>query len=300
MALIASAEEWLARALESVLQPHGYSVLRASSGAETLQRARSGPVDAVLIATDLPDRDSVEVCRALRKEALITPSTPIVLVTATPATREQRLTGLRAGGWDHLAFPLDADELLLKLDAYMQAKEDADRVRQRAFVDEVSGLYSARGVERRARELVADAWRRHAALACVMLAVDARPEMAPDVRTRDTQHHVTSLLRDRGRTSDAIGWWDAVQFAELAPATGAEGATQLARRLSQAIETPLPRGGAPPLPLEVHAGYEAIDDVHATPVKPETLLARARSALRQALAESGGARIRAYSPHGGG
>jgi len=279
-------------------------VLRVATGVALQEQARSARPDCIVIAGPLPDLDDVEVCRALRKQALITPSTPIVLVTATPATRERRLAGLRAGGWDHLAVPLDADELLLKLDAYMQAKEDADQVRQRAFVDEVSGLYSARGVERRARELVADAWRRHAALACVMLAVDAQPETAPDVRTRDTgvQYHVASLLRDRGRTSDAIGWWDGVQFAVLAPATGAEGAAQLAQRLSQAIETtppPSPRD-APPLSLAVRAGYEAVHDVHATPVEPETLLARATSALRQARTEPGGARIRAYSPHEGG
>ena len=137
-----------------------------------------------------------------------------------------------------------------------------------------------------------------------MLAVDVQPEAARHAGTRDTgvRHHVASLLHARGRTSDAIGWWDGSQFAVLAPATEAEGATQLARRLSQAIETsPQPQpGGAPPLPLEVHAGYEAIHDVHATPLEPETLLARATSALRQARAEPGGARIRAYSPHGGG
>src|SRR5207249_5642207 len=102
LALIASAEESLVRALESVLQPRGYGVLRASSGAEALERARSGRLDVVLLASALPDRDSVEVCQTLRGQGLITPSTPIILTALTAATREQRLAGLRAGAWDRL------------------------------------------------------------------------------------------------------------------------------------------------------------------------------------------------------
>ncbi|OLC06460.1 MAG: hypothetical protein AUH42_05595 [Gemmatimonadetes bacterium 13_1_40CM_70_11] len=160
LALIASAAEWLARALESVLQAEGYGVLRASSGAEAVERAGSGRLDAVLVAGDLPDLEGAAVCRALREQALITPSTPVILLTSAPATRERRLAGLRAGAWDHLGLPLDAGELVLKLDAYLRAKGDADGAREQGLVDYESGLYSARGLERRARELVADASRR--------------------------------------------------------------------------------------------------------------------------------------------
>jgi PleD family two-component response regulator len=292
-ALIATAEEWLARALESVLQPRGYAVVRASSGAETLVQARRGRLDVVLIASHLPDLEGVEVCRALRAQALITPSTPIILMTSTPASRERRLAGLQAGAFDQLAFPIDADELLLKLDVFMRAKGDADRAREECLIDDVSGLYNARGMERCARELVANARRQHAALACVMLAADPQPPdlgMAPAVR-----HHLSTLLRARVRASDPIGWWDAVQFVVLAPATDAAGAAQLARRLSHAIEAaPLPEGTSL-RSLEVRAGYEAVSDVHATPIEAETLLGRATTALGLARGEPGGVLLRRYT-----
>jgi PleD family two-component response regulator len=285
-ALIATAEEWLARALESVLQPRGYAVLRAASGAETLVQARRGRLDVVVVARHLPDLEGVEVCRALREQALITLSTPIILLTSTPASREQRLAGLRAGALDQLAFPIHADELLLKLDAYMRAKGDADRAREECLIDDVTGLYNARGLERCARELVANARRQHAALACVMLAADPEPPdvgMAPGMR-----HQVSALLHAQVRASDSIGWWDAGQFAVLAPATDAAGVAQLTRRLSQTIEASL-------LSLKVRAGYEAIADVHATPIEPETLLARATTALGQARAERNGVWLRRHT-----
>jgi diguanylate cyclase (GGDEF)-like protein len=292
-ALIATAAEWLARALESVLQPRGYAVLRTSSGAETLVQARRGRLDVVLVARHLPDLEGVEICRALRAQALITPGTPIILLTSTPASREERLAGLRAGASDQLAFPIDADELLLKLDTYMRAKGDADRARDECLIDDVTGLYNARGLERCARELVANARRQHAALACVMLAADPEPPdvgMAPGLR-----HHVSTLLRARLRASDSIGWWDAAQFAVLAPATDAAGAAHLMRRLSQTIEAaPLPEG-ASLSSLKVRAGYEAVADVHATPIEPETLLAHATTALGQARAERNGVWLRRHT-----
>src|SRR5881396_955432 len=84
------------------------------------------------------------------------------------------------GAWDCLGLPLDTEELLLKLETFMHVKLEADRVREEGSIEDTSGLYTARGLERRARELVADAFRRHAALACVALA--AEPEF-PDTRT---------------------------------------------------------------------------------------------------------------------
>ena len=78
-------------------------MLRVATGVALQEQARSARPDCIVIAGPLPDLDDVEACRALRKQGLITPSTPIVLVTATPATRERRLAGLRAGGWDQLS-----------------------------------------------------------------------------------------------------------------------------------------------------------------------------------------------------
>jgi len=47
-------------------------------------------------------------------------------------------------------------------------------------------------------------------------------------------------------------------------------------------------------PLLVRAGYEAVADLHATPLAPDRLLEHAGAALIQARAAGNGERIRAY------
>src|SRR5256885_350837 len=148
----------------------------------------------------------------------------------------------------------------------------------------------------RARELVSDAFRRHAPLACVALAVELVPQdanparlAAPPVAVAYAAH----VLQARGRTSDAIGRLGRSEFAILAPSTAPEGAALMARRLTQALETAGPRPAGLP-PLLVRAGYEAVADLHATPLAPDRLLEHAGAALVQARAAGNGERIRAY------
>jgi hypothetical protein len=83
------------------------------------------------------------------------------------------------------------------------------------------------------------------------------------------------------------------EFAVLAPATPPEGAVKMAQRLSQIVEAAGPRPAGVP-PLRVRAGYEAVRDLHATPLEPVSLLTHARTALHQAIATGNGERIRAY------
>ena len=170
LALIANAERRLNEALKSILEPQGYRVVSASNGKQLLERAPGARADVVVLNANLPDVDSIQACRALRSNRAIARSVPIIMITSTPTTKQQRLAALRAGAWDYLSLPLDAEELVLKLDTYAHVKLEVDRAVEENPVDQASGLYNPRGLDRRTRELVSDAFRRHAPLACLALA----------------------------------------------------------------------------------------------------------------------------------
>jgi PleD family two-component response regulator len=303
LALIVSADEWCANALQSVLEPGGYRVLRTSADAPTAEVVVGAEPDVILVAVGSPYGDVVELCRRLRQEAAIAVGTAVIIVAVAPTSLAQRLAGLRAGAWDVLTLPMNAEELLARLDTYVGVKLEADRTRAEGLLDTVSGLYAVRGVEYRARELMADASRHHLALACVVLGADLpleeEPEGAKDpVASTRVLQHVAKVLHSHGRLSDVIGRWNHTEFAVLAPGTHAAGAARLAQRLGEAVEASPPPPGVFMSPLEVRAGYEAVDDASATPLRAQDLLARARTAFERARVETNLPRIRRYTPDG--
>src|SRR3989442_13681562 len=151
LVLMADAHEWFSRALESVLVPGGYSVVKASTATGLLQQLELTEPDALILAVDLPGGEGLNLCRQLRADNLVTPSTPIILTQPTPTTRRQTLAGLRAGAAELWGQRLDAEELLLRRAAQIRGTADADRARAEGLVGHATQLYNGRGGGRPAR-----------------------------------------------------------------------------------------------------------------------------------------------------
>jgi PleD family two-component response regulator len=275
---------WLSQALANLVQARGYRVHFVLSGRELLDQVPSLHPDVIVLDADLPDLDSIAVCRMLRQNRAAW-NMPVVMTTATSPTREQRVAALEAGAWDYLSVLLHPEELTLKLDAMARLKLEMDRALEESAVDPASGLYTLPGLVRRARELTADAVRRRAALACVALGIS--PPALPAATA-----YAGQILQASGRTSDCVGSLGQGEFAVLAPATAPEGAKRMALRLAQVLEGAGPRPPGVP-PLHVQAGYDAVTDMRRAPREAANLLEHAGTALHQARAESG-ERIRAY------
>ena len=297
LVLIANDQEWSARSLESILGPNGYSVVRAYTGQQALERARTSQPDLIILDAQMPDMHGFEVCRTLRSDPRFSATTPIVITTSGPSGRTQRLEAYRAGAWEFLGQPLDGEALLLKLDTFLQSKREVDGLREENLLDSGTGLYNMRGLSRRAREIGADAFRRRDPVACVVFAPDLEePEEAtPEDEARRMSDQVALLFRQAGRASDAIGRLGMAEYGVIAPATGPEAAVRLARRLGGAIESsPIPvRGGE--RNLRLRAGYCAVPDFAESSVDAVELLLRATTALRDLKREGrSGDRIRAF------
>lgn len=284
LVLIANDQEWSTRSLESILWPNGYAVLRAYTGRKTLERARSAQPDLVIIDSSLPDVDSLELCRELRQEGGVRDSTPILMTAPVRPSRQQRLEALKAGAWEFLSYPLDAEELMLRLDGYMRAKFDADRAREDALLDETTGLYNIRGLERRARELGSHAYRYHWPLACVVVSPDQLQPGGDHEELTATINRLADAFKSLFRVSDALGRLGDSEFAVLAPGTDSEGARLLAKRLLGALET----NGGEGTPLALRIGFDAVDDYHESPIELMDMLARATTAVRMSRAGTSG------------
>ena len=297
LALLANSGVWINRALESTLEPLGYRAVSVSTGGELLERAPALGPDVILMDANLSDTNSVTVCRALRRNAALPWNVPIIMLTSAPDTKQQRLAALEAGASDYLSMTLNAEELALKLDALTRVKLETDRRLEESAVNPSSGLYTMRGLERRARELTNDAFRRHAPLTCLALGIEVETAGAARsaARVPAAAQYAAHVLLAGARACDAMGGLGVAEFAVLAPGTAPQGAERMARRLTQVVESAGPRPPGVP-PLRVRAGYEAVADVHETPIDPATLLEHASTALHEAASTGNGERIRAYRP----
>jgi two-component system, cell cycle response regulator len=297
LVLIANDQEWSARSLESILGPSGYSVVRAYTGQQALERVRATQPDLIILDAQMPDVHGFEVCRQLRSDPRFSATTPIIITTSGPSGRTQRLEAYRAGAWEFLGQPVDGEALLLKLETFLQCKREVDSLRDESLLDRGTGLYNMRGLARRAHEIGADAFRRRDSLACVVLAPeaeDARESESLDEELQRIAEQIGHLLKRVGRSSDAIGRLGESEFAIIAPATGTEGALRLVRRLGGAIESsPIPvRGGE--RSLRVQAGYCAVPDFAESPVDAVELLLRATTALRDLKRAGDMEQVRGY------
>jgi diguanylate cyclase (GGDEF)-like protein len=295
LVLVANDQEWSARSLESILSPNGFSVLRAYTGRQALDRARSARPDLIILDAQMPDLHGVEVCRQLRADPRFPATVPIIITTAGPSGRAQRLEAYQAGAWEFLGQPLDGECLLLRLHTFLMAKFEADGLLEESLLDPATGLYNMRGLSRRAREVGADLARRREPVACVVLAADPGPSadaMPQDSRTQS----VGEILRQYGRASDVIGRLGEAEFAVIAPSTAAAGAVQLIGRIERLLRA---RESDPAVasPIRLRAGYCALPDLSASRLDVLQVLLQATSALRSVMAETAGvpgSRVRSF------
>lgn len=295
LVLVANDQEWSARSLESILAPNGYSVLRAYTGRQALDRARSARPDLIILDAQMPDLHGVEVCRQLRNDPRFPATVPIIITTAGPSGRAQRLEAYQAGAWEFLGQPLDGESLLLRLGTFLSAKFETDALLEESLLDPLTGLYNMRGLSRRAREIGAETVRRHAALSCVVFAAEPEAPTEPAPSAERLAETVGGILRTHGRASDAIGRLGEGEYAVIAPYTEAKGAIQLVERLERLI---LSEGNGTGGTVRLRAGYSAIPDLSTARLDVLQILLQATSALRSLVADAGQnpvmARVRAF------
>lgn len=293
-------QEWTSRSIESILRPKGHVVLKAYTGQQALDLVKKVSPDAVLVDLHLPDIDGIDLVRRLREAPTVYPTTPMLMITSSSVGRAERLEALSAGAWDILMHPVDPNELILRMDTFVRAKQEADRVRDERLTDPETGFYNVRGILRRTKEIRADAVRSDRPLTCIAFGPqrpgggDTSSEDA-DAIAEAIGQPVATALREVTRLSDTLGRLGPGEFVVIAPGTDDEGAVRLADRVLDAAEAEAKRLGrtlSAEALAQLRAGFCAV--ASEEPTTPEDLLLRATMALRRAQGEEGSFRVRGY------
>ncbi len=301
LVLLAVDDEWVSRSLESLLKPRGYLTIKAVTGAEAVELAAKVSPDFVVVDVRLDDGHGIDVIHALGATAAIHAATPVVLMSTSPLPRAQRLAALAAGAWDVLRHPLDAGELILRMETFVAAKRAADRLRDSALADPETGFYNVRGLLQRTREARAEAVRSRRPLVCLVFGPESlegpRAGDGPEAseHLRDIVRGVAAALQSVTRVSDAVATLGAGEFAIVASDTDEDGGLRLADRVFESIR--MARAEAVPTAaardeFRLRAGLYAPNTNED--VGPADLLLRATMALRRAQSDEGSFRVRFF------
>jgi len=116
--------------LRTRLGPHGYELMEAGDGEETLALARRHRPDLILLDVMMPKIDGIEVCRRLKSDPDL-PFMAIILVTAKADSKDV-VAGLEAGADEYLTKPLDQAALVARVKSMLRIKELTDQVQAQA------------------------------------------------------------------------------------------------------------------------------------------------------------------------
>lgn len=295
--LIATDDAGVRDELKRLLEGQGFRVHVARGGEEAFWLARTQRPDAILLGYRLPDVSGPDLCRAMRHDPHLGHGTPILIALPADADATQRREALRATAWDVVTRPIDPEELLARLDTYVQAKRHGDRAWAEGLLDAATTLYNSQGLTRRARELAAMAYRQRAPLACLAFAPKVEESSPPaDAFARATDQ-VVRVLRAATRQSDVVGRLGSSEFALVAPDTLAEGAAGCARRLAAAVSSTQPPDSVPAPPrFRICVGYDAVNNLRDAAFGVDELLSRASLALRWAESSPAGQWLRRFTP----
>jgi DNA-binding response OmpR family regulator len=160
--LLVEDDRMIGESLRKALRGSGHAVDWVRDGRAADAALSSERFDLLLLDLGLPQRDGIEVLRALRARG---DRTPVIVVTARD-TLASRVAGLDEGADDYVVKPFELDELLARIRAV--ARRHAGRAEPALAVENVTLDPSTREVTRDGVPLSLSA-REYAVLEALML-----------------------------------------------------------------------------------------------------------------------------------
>ncbi len=194
--------------------------------------------DLVLLDVDLPDVDGYAIARLIRQDPRLA-LVPIVFLTARHSLADE-MEGLRAGGDDFIAKPVDRSHLL---QVVLTRTERGRRIRELVHRDGLTGALNHATLMAELEHAVAFSARHGEPLCFLMLDLDHFK------RINDTHGHLTgdqvlihvaSVFRKAIRNSDLLGRYGGEEFGIILRRCPPANARVIAEKLRLALaESPL-------------------------------------------------------------
>jgi len=116
--LIVEDENRIARLVRLYLEEAGFEVAVVDDGDQALPAFRHETPDLIILDLNLPGKDGLDVCRAVRRESDV----PIIMLTAR-TDEADKLIGLELGADDYVVKPFSPREVVARVRAVLRRVE---------------------------------------------------------------------------------------------------------------------------------------------------------------------------------
>ena len=245
------------------LESHGYQVIEAADGAESVTLARKAKPAVILLSVELPTLNGHQALSRLKADPDLR-DTPVVFITAHTET-DDVVEGLRLGAHDYLRKPFEPAEVIARVSAAVRVKELQDDLRARnaeldriARSDPLTGLANRRHLDEQLAAHAASAARHHHELSVAVVDIDNFKSVndtfghnAGDTVLREVARRIAASAR----VEDIVGRWGGEEFIVILPHCGVDGASVVSERIRRAVAaTPVRAEHGIAIPVTVSVG----------------------------------------------
>ncbi len=258
--LVVDDDDDICASLVQALSAEGYAVEPAPNGATAIDSARDRPPDLIVLDVGMPELDGFAVAAKLRGDP-VTSQVPILFLSASNELMA-RVRGLKLGQLDFLSKPFLAGELLARIDQSMHHLTDRERLRNDAFVDELTGLGNLRLLQERIAMEQARGERHGTSVAMIIIDVDGLKTI------NDTHGHATGsavlaaigrIVHEGARETDVAVRYGGDEFVILLPHATVDDGMNCANRILTQVRQIRPVGVSATVSIGVWAAVASSD-----------------------------------------
>ena len=222
--------------LESILE--SFVVCQtASSGREAIQKCRQDVPDLVLLDMNMPDKNGLEVCQALR----VFPETatiPIIFVTATMDVQVENACW-EVGASDFVMKPVNASTLTHRIKTHLENKTRTEFLESMVYHDQLTGLYNRSYLAKEVPKTIKQVARDNDNVGAVVIDID-RFKLFNDnyghLEGDTCLQRVASIIESTvKRPKDAVIRFGGEEFLVILPYVDDSGAGIVAEQIVSAV-----------------------------------------------------------------
>ena len=268
-------------ALESILEPLGHNLVRATSGEEALKRLLRDDFALILLDVEMPGIDGFETAEHIKSRER-SKHIPIIFLTALDEEDQRALRGYSAGAVDYLYKPFNPVVLRSKVQVFIdlwRLNREAEELAHRALHDPLTGLPNRVLFHDRLEMALARARRKSSQVAVLFLDLDGFKLVndrlgheAGDQLLVEVAHRLQQALRP----SDTVARFGGDEFTVLSEGfTDERHVLALTERIQSAIAERYELcGGEAHITTSIGVALASGPDA-----RPETLIREADSAM---------------------